>query len=148
MSRSGVGLHNDCISRFEELKLKKSLKYIIYGLNATKTEVVIISDSSSDEVPSDSQGAYEKFLTHFPGNECRWGVYDFEFEKEPGEGKRNKICFFSWSPDDAPIRSKMVFASSKDAIRRALAGIGVEIQGTDFSEVAYETVLEKCQRGR
>jgi hypothetical protein len=42
------------------------------------------------------------------------------------------------APDDAKIKAKMVFASSKDALRRALVGIAVEIQGTDFSEVAYE----------
>jgi len=43
------------------------------------------------------------------------------------------------APDDAKIKQKMLFASSKDALRRALTGIAVEIQGTDFSEVAYES---------
>ena len=32
----------------------------------------------------------------------------------------------------------MVSASSRDALRRSLVGIAVEIQGTDYSEVAYE----------
>lgn len=32
----------------------------------------------------------------------------------------------------------MLFASSKEAIRRALVGVAVEIQGTDSSEVAHE----------
>lgn len=32
----------------------------------------------------------------------------------------------------------MLFASSKDALRKSLVGIAAEIQGTDFSEVAYE----------
>jgi hypothetical protein len=32
----------------------------------------------------------------------------------------------------------MLFASSKDALRRALVGIGAEIQATDPSEVAHE----------
>ncbi|KAJ6621790.1 Cofilin/tropomyosin-type actin-binding protein-domain-containing protein [Mycena sp. CBHHK59/15] len=67
-------------------------------------------------------------------------------EKEDG-GKRNKICFYSWAPDDAKIKHKMVFASSKDALRRSLVGIATEIQGTDFSEVAYEVVLDKASRG-
>lgn len=31
----------------------------------------------------------------------------------------------------------MLYASSKDAIRRSLVGIANEIQATDFSEVAY-----------
>ena len=42
------------------------------------------------------------------------------------------------SPDDAKIKQKMLFASSKDALRRALVGIAAEIQATDFSEVAEE----------
>lgn len=43
------------------------------------------------------------------------------------------------SPDDAKVKQKMLFASSKDALRRTLIGIATEIQGTDFSEVAYES---------
>lgn len=42
------------------------------------------------------------------------------------------------SPDDAKIKQKMLFASSRDALRRSLVGIATEIQGTDFSEVAHE----------
>ena len=41
----------------------------------------------------------------------------------------------------------MVYASSKDALRRALNGVASDIQGTDFSEVSYETVLEKISGG-
>lgn len=53
-----------------------------------------------------------------------------------------------WSPDTAPIKSKMVYASSKETIRRAFNGIGVEIQGTDYAEVSHESVLEKVSKGR
>jgi len=40
----------------------------------------------------------------------------------------------------------MLFASSKDALRRALVGIALEIQATDHSEAAYESVYEKIIR--
>lgn len=43
------------------------------------------------------------------------------------------------SPDDAKIKNKMVYSSSKDALRRALDGLQVEIQGTDYDEVSEET---------
>lgn len=43
------------------------------------------------------------------------------------------------SPDDAKIKRKMLFAASKEALRRSLVGIAIEIQGTDLSEVAHET---------
>lgn len=40
----------------------------------------------------------------------------------------------------------MLYASSKDAIRKRLVGVAIEIQGTDLSEVSYEAVLEKASR--
>lgn len=98
-----------------------------------------------------------------PENDCRYAVYDFEYAKGD-EGKRNKICFYAyipisicswlltiyyrWSPDTAPIKSKMVYASSKESIKRAFTGLGVEIQGTDYAEVSYDSVLDKVSKGR
>lgn len=42
------------------------------------------------------------------------------------------------SPDDAPVRQKMVYASSKDALRKQLVGIAAEIQATSYDEITYE----------
>jgi len=135
MSRSGVGLHKDCVPAFELLKLKKESKYIIYKLSDDKKNIQVEKSSVEKD--------YDAFLADLPEKECRYAIYDFEFEVSATEGKRNKICFYTWSPDEAPVRSKMIYDSSKDALRRSLTGVGAEIQGTDFSEVAYETVLEK-----
>lgn len=33
----------------------------------------------------------------------------------------------------------MLYASSKEALRRSLVGIATEFQGTDFSEIAHES---------
>jgi hypothetical protein len=45
----------------------------------------------------------------------------------------------SRAPDTAKIKERMIYASSKDTLRRSLDGIAVEIQGTDADEVAWET---------
>ncbi|KAF8806835.1 cofilin [Phlegmacium glaucopus] len=137
MSSSGVPVNSDCLNTFQDLKLKKKYKYIIYNLNKELNEIIVESTGDLD---------YEKFLEILPETECRWAIYDFEFEKE-GAGRRNKITFLSWSPDDAKIKQKMLFASSRDALKRSLTGVAVEIQGSDFSEIAYESVLEKANRG-
>lgn len=39
------------------------------------------------------------------------------------------------SPDEAKVKQKMVYAGSKEAIRRRLVGIAAEVQATDLSEV-------------
>lgn len=88
--------------------------------------------------------AYDKFLKDLPEDQCRWAVYDLEFEKDGA--KRSKICFISWAPDNAKIKQKMVFSSSQNALRRGLDGIGADIQGTDYDEVSHASVLEKASR--
>jgi len=135
---SGIGVDPECLAVFQQLKLGKKHKYIIFNINANKTEIVVEKTSAATD--------YEEFLTDLPEDACRWAVYDLGFEKEDG-GQRNKIVFYSWSPDSAKIKDKMVAASSRDSLRRSLVGIALEIQGTDGSEVAYETVLEKAKRG-
>ena len=85
-----VAVSNDCVSKFNELKLGKSLKYIIYALNDRKTEVVVVKDSSEDSVsnPDDLHALYESFLANLPEADCRYAVYDFAYELAAGEGKR------------------------------------------------------------
>lgn len=126
------------MNAFNDLKLGKKYKFILYALNDNKTEIIVKETSADQE--------YDAFLEKLPENDCLYAVYDFEYELANNEGKRSKIVFFTWSPDTAPVRSKMVYASSKDALRRALNGVSSDIQGTDFSEVAYESVLEKVSR--
>ncbi|KAH3901576.1 Cofilin [Saccharomycodes ludwigii] len=139
MSRSGVSVADESLAAFNDLKLGKKYKFILFGLNENKTSI-IVKETSTD-------GSYDSFLEKLPENDCLYAVYDFEYDIGSGEGKRSKIVFYTWSPDTAPVRSKMVYASSKDALRRALNGVSTDIQGTDFSEVSYETVLEKVSRG-
>jgi len=50
-----------------------------------------------------------------------------------------------WAPEDSKIKHKMVYAGTKDTVKKALNGIQVEIQGTDASEVEWAAVLEKCK---
>ncbi|KAF8918901.1 hypothetical protein CPB85DRAFT_1549283 [Mucidula mucida] len=117
---SGISVNPACIEAYQSLKLGKRFKYIIYRISDDVHEIIA---------------------------ECRWAVYDLEYTSDDG-GKRNKLIFFAWSPDDAKVSNKMLSASSKETLKRALAGISVEVQGTEFGEVAYAVVIEKVTRAR
>ncbi|ANZ73526.1 BA75_01048T0 [Komagataella pastoris] len=117
----------------------KKHKFVIYKINDSKTEIIV------DKISSDE--SYDAFLEALPEDDSRYAVYDFQYEISSTEGKRSKIIFFTWSPETASVRSKMIYASSKDALRRALNGVSTDIQGTDFSDVAFESVLERVSRG-
>ena len=43
------------------------------------------------------------------------------------------------APDSARIKQKMVYSSSKDALRKALVGVQVDIQANDISDIEYES---------
>ncbi|MFC9740530.1 actin-binding ADF family protein [Streptomyces noursei] len=130
-----VTVSDDCLKKFQELKRDKKLKYIVFDFNKDETEIIVLKSSSSWD--------YDEFLEDLPETECRWAVYDFEFDK--GEGKRNKLLFFSWTPDAAKVKQKMSAASAKHTLRKQLVGIALEIQGTDTSEVSFETVYGKVK---
>jgi len=134
---SGVAVHDDCLQVFQELKLKKKYKYIIYKLSEDQKEIVVDK--------TDEESDYDTFINALPENEPRYAIYDFEYEKA-GEGTRNKICFFAWTPDTSKIKQKMIYASSKDALRKKLVGIAVEVQCTDLDEVEHSSVLDKVSR--
>ncbi|CAE6458281.1 unnamed protein product [Rhizoctonia solani] len=141
---SGVAVNPDCVQAYQQLKMpeqkqsKDKGKYIIFKLSDDMKQIIVEKTSSDTN--------YDSFTKDLPETEPRWAVYDVEFEKDGG--KRNKLTFISWSPDDAKIKQKMVYASSRDALRRSLDGIAAEIQATSSDEVAWESVLDKASRGR
>jgi len=134
---SGVAVNEEVLAKYQELKLGHSLRYALFKLNADQTAVVVDSTAG----PS---ATYEDFVKALPANDCRYAVYDFEYEADGGQ--RNKILFVVWAPDSAKIKAKMLYASTKDAIRKKLVGVGVEIQATDLAEIDREAVLEKVKR--
>ena len=86
MQSSGVAVADECITSFQDL-MKRKHKYVVYGLNPKFTDVVVLKTSEDPD--------YEAFLKEFPSDQCRWAVYDLEYDVEDG-GKRNKVVFVYW----------------------------------------------------
>ena len=134
---SGVQVSDDVINKYQELKLGHSLRYAFFKLNDNNTEVVV-------DKTAPPSASYEDFVKALPANDCRYAVFDFEYSEDGGQ--RNKILFVVWAPDSAKIKSKMLYASTKDAVRKKLVGVGTEIQATDLSEIDRDTVMDKVKR--
>ena len=54
--------------------------------------------------------------------------------------KKVHLLLFFRSPDTSKVRSKMVYASSKDRFKRELDGIQVELQATNPSEMSLDII--------
>ncbi|CAK8579175.1 unnamed protein product [Lathyrus sativus] len=131
---SGMAVHDDCKLRFQELKSKRSYRFIVFKIE----EQQVVVDKLGE--PTES---YDDFMASFPEDECRYAVYDFDFTTDEN-CQKSKIFFVAWSPDTSRVRMKMVYASSKDRFKRELDGIQVELQATDPSEMSLDIVKARA----
>uniref|UniRef100_A0A6T5XBY3 ADF-H domain-containing protein n=1 Tax=Thalassionema nitzschioides TaxID=33649 RepID=A0A6T5XBY3_9STRA len=132
---TGVRCHDDVAEAFTKFKLQQEpfkLRYFIYVIK-DKKEIVI-------EKQGEREKTYDDFVENLPENDCRYGLLDLEFESDDGR-PTSKLVFITWNPDTAPIRSKMLYSGSKEAIKSALVGVGIQINATDASELDLETSI-------
>lgn len=84
---TGVSVNDECISTYQDLKLKKKFKFIVYKIGSNSTQIQV------EKTVED--GTYDDFVACLPENDCRYAVYDLEYTSG-NEGVRNKICFYTW----------------------------------------------------
>ncbi|BFG21948.1 actin-depolymerizing factor 1 [Prunus yedoensis var. nudiflora] len=131
-SASGMAVHDDCKLKFLELKAKRNHRFIVFKIEEKIQQVVVEKVGGPDE-------SYDDFAASLPADECRYAVYDFDFTTNEN-CQKSKIFFIAWAPDTARVRSKMLYASSKDRFKRELDGIQVELQATDPSEMSLDII--------
>eukprot|EP00127_Corallochytrium_limacisporum_P004803 Clim_evm4s180 gene=Clim_evmTU4s180 len=135
---SGVAVSQEVLDAFQELKLKHTHKYIVCKLNDTNTEIIC-------EKKSPKEATWDDFVAELPPSDGRYAFYDFDYKTDEG-GDRQKVTFIHWAPEDSTIKRKMLYASSKDGLKKQLVGIAKEVQATDASEIEFQAVLEQVSK--
>lgn len=133
---SGMAVHDDCKLRFLDLKAKRTFRFVVYKIEEKQKQVVV-------EKVGEPALSYDDFAASLPADECRYAVYDFDFVTAEN-CQKSKIIFIAWSPDTARVRSKMIYASSKDRFKRELDGIQVELQATDPTEMDIDVIRSRA----
>ncbi|KAJ0970198.1 hypothetical protein J5N97_023075 [Dioscorea zingiberensis] len=127
-----MAVNDECKLKFLELKAKRNFRFIIFKIDEAIQQVTVERLGQPNE-------SYDDFTAALPSNECRYAVFDFDFVTSEN-CQKSKIFFIAWSPDTSKVRSKMLYASSKDKFKRELDGIQFELQATDPSEMSIDIV--------
>ncbi|URD78691.1 hypothetical protein MUK42_19051 [Musa troglodytarum] len=127
-----MAVNDECKLKFLELKAKRNFRFIVFKIDEKIQQVMVEKLGQPGET-------YDDFTASLPADECRYAVFDFDFVTDE-HCQKSKIFFISWSPDTSRVRSKMLYASSKDRFKRELDGIQVELQATDPSEMSLDIV--------
>ncbi|KAK2082640.1 putative ferric reductase transmembrane component [Saguinus oedipus] len=127
---SGVAVSDGVIKVFNDMKVRKS---------STPEENIILEEGKEillGDVGQTVDDPYDTFVKMLPDKDCRYALYDATYETK--ESKKEDLVFIFWAPESAPLKSKMIYASSKDAIKK-LTGIKHELQAN-----CYEEVKDRC----
>ncbi|MGF6884861.1 cofilin [Nocardia sp. GAS34] len=139
---SGVAVHDDVVTQFNDFKLKRppcNYRYFIYKIE-NDSQIVI-------ESTAPNEAGYEQFYETLSAinDECRYALIDLEVLTSDGR-PASKLVFISWSPDTAKMKSKMLYASSKEAIKRVLVGVGIHLNATDPSELEKNYIMDSIEK--
>uniref|UniRef100_A0A8C9PJ68 ADF-H domain-containing protein n=1 Tax=Spermophilus dauricus TaxID=99837 RepID=A0A8C9PJ68_SPEDA len=124
---SGVQVADEC-STPEEIKKRK--KAVIFCLSADK-KCIIVEEGKEilvGDVGVTITDPFKHFVGMLPEKYCRYALYDASFETKEYRKEELMFFFFLWAPELAPLKSKMIYASSKDAIKKKFQGIKHECQ--------------------
>uniref|UniRef100_A0A673YXH4 Atlastin 3 n=1 Tax=Salmo trutta TaxID=8032 RepID=A0A673YXH4_SALTR len=148
---SGVTVTDDVITVFNEMKVrkaqanedekKKRKKAVLFCLSEDKKHIILEEGQEilTGDVGVTVQDPYLHFVKMLPPDDCRYALYDATYETK--ETKKEDLVFIFWAPDGAPLKSKMIYASSKDAIKKKFTGIKHEWQVNGLEDIKDRRTL-------
>ncbi|KAK2843450.1 hypothetical protein Q7C36_011665 [Tachysurus vachellii] len=147
---SGVTVNDDVIKVFNDMKVRKSStsdevkkrkKAVLFCLSQDKKKIIVEEDKQIlvGDIGETVDDPYACFVKLLPLNDCRYGLYDATYETK--ESKKEDLVFIFWAPEGAPLKSKMIYASSKDAIKKKFTGIKHEWQVNGLDDIQDRSTL-------
>ncbi|ONK72635.1 uncharacterized protein A4U43_C04F21450 [Asparagus officinalis] len=134
-------VRDECKSWFMEMKWKRVHRYIVFKIDEGSKAVIV------DKVGGPGEGYHHLAGVAGRTTTAEYAVLDLRisvhaYRNWPQEQDR---CFISWSPTKSRIRAKILYATSKQGLRRVLDGVHYEVQATDPTEMGYDVITERAK---
>ncbi|KAI4884918.1 hypothetical protein NFI96_013220 [Prochilodus magdalenae] len=146
---SGVAISDEVIECYNQIKVryqgseeKDRFKLVVMRLSENQKSIIVDHEASlkiKDVEKEDN--VFKKIVGVLPEKDCRYALYDCTYETT--ESLKEDLVFIMWAPDDAPLKNKMIYASSKGALRSKLPGLKIEWQVNDPADKEQSALVEK-----
>ncbi|KAG8126266.1 putative Bromodomain adjacent to zinc finger domain protein [Naja naja] len=145
-----ASVNDEVIKVFNDMKVRKSStseeikkrkKAVLFCLSADKKQIIVEEAKQIlvGDIGVTVEDPYIAFVKLLPLNDCRYALYDATYETK--ESKKEDLVFIFWAPENAPLKSKMIYASSKDAIKKKFTGIKHEWQVNGYEDIKDRSTL-------
>uniref|UniRef100_A0A8C9A9A7 ADF-H domain-containing protein n=1 Tax=Prolemur simus TaxID=1328070 RepID=A0A8C9A9A7_PROSS len=140
---SGVAVSDGVIKMFNDMKVhkastseevKKRKKTILFYLSEDKKNIILEEGKEIlvGDMGQTANDPYTTFVKMLPDKDCHYALYDATYETK--ESKKEDLV-------------KMIYASSKDTIKKKLTGMKHELQANCSEEVKDRCTLAEKLRG-
>ncbi|KAG5266916.1 hypothetical protein AALO_G00237740 [Alosa alosa] len=144
---SGVVVDDGVVKAYEEIKVHHRgevqcdrLKLVMFRLSDDDKSIIVDEENSLKmKDVADVDDVFSKLVSMFPSKDCRYALYDCCYRTK--ETEKEDLVFIMWAPDEAPLKKKMLYASSKGALRKKLPGLKIEWQVNDLADAKDSSVL-------
>ncbi|XP_029467966.1 cofilin-2-like [Rhinatrema bivittatum] len=141
---SGVTVADEVIALFNQMKVRKASsqeeickrkKAVLFCLSSDNKKIIVEEGKEIlvGDIGKTVDDPYQDFIKLLPKNDCRYALYDANYATT--ETRKEDLVFLFWAPDCAPLKSKMIYASSKDALKKKCPGIKHEWQVNNMEDI-------------
>lgn len=134
VSSGGVIIMPEVEEAFKTLKMGKRLsnRYIVFKMEDCHSKISVEHEGGIDESLGSAPDSdkrketHKEFIKHLPNDDCRFAVVDCD----------KTIFFVLWTPDDASVKKKMIYTSSKEHLKFKLPGCdGTSIEAHELADL-------------
>ncbi|XP_068183430.1 non-muscle cofilin 1-like [Antennarius striatus] len=146
---SGVEVCDEVKNIFDRMKKVKQggdqsdrLRLVVFrvcGKNIDVTETMTNKQCAGKDV-------YTIVRKHLREKDCCYILYDCHY-RTVETSDHEDLILLTWCHENATIKSKMIYSSSKPALKKALNGIKLDLELTDFSDCSRKEFLTKLGKG-
>lgn len=107
-----------------------------------KDNKMIVIDTTYTQQDLDGKSCFDIICELMDSTKCFYALYDCQFETKDGVQKSD-LVFLTWTSDGATVKEKMIYASSKENLKRGLQGLKHSLQINDRSDWSRQAIAEK-----
>ena len=142
---SGVKVSDSVLDVFNHMKVRKAMenkeekrrrkKVVLFCMSDDKQNIVL--DHGKEillgDIGTTVSDPYQHFVEMLPANDCRYALYDAFYDTR--DTRKEELVFIFWAPDSAPLKSKMIYASTVDTIRKKFVGLKHKWQVNSLEDI-------------
>ncbi|MEU9137447.1 hypothetical protein AB0D33_16010 [Streptomyces sp. NPDC048404] len=131
---SGITVDESCVGAFRELKEKREVNTVIYGLNDTLDTCVVECRHNL---------THEELLLALPADQPRLVVYDLAFATADGT-RRNRNVLIYWLPPTAVPQYEEAYDRARAALLEKLDGHQLCVRATEPADLDHQRLVSQA----